>query len=105
MTWAQMNFAVRTSGDPRAVIAALREVVRGVDRTLPITDVRTMDEQVDRLFAKERIFAQLSGCFGLLAVALAGVGLYGLISCAVVRRTGRLGCAWPSERRLARCCG
>jgi len=60
-----------------------------------------MDEQVDRLFAKERIFAQLSGCFGLLAVALAGVACMGSFPVQWFAGRGRLGAhgprsdAWP----------
>ena len=54
-------------------------------------DLRTQDEQIDRLHAQERLFARLSGFFGVLALALACVGLYGLMSYAVLRRTAEIG--------------
>jgi ABC-type antimicrobial peptide transport system permease subunit len=88
---AQMNFAVRMAGDPTAVLASLRTVARKIDVTLPITDVRTLDEQIERRFTQERLFAQLSSCFGGLALALACVGLYGLMSYSVLSRTGEIG--------------
>src|SRR5687767_6530905 len=62
-----------------------------IDTTLPITDVRTLDEQIERRFTQERLFAQLSSCFGGLALALACVGLYGLMSYSVLSRTGEIG--------------
>jgi putative ABC transport system permease protein len=56
-----------------------------------VTEVRTLDEQIDRTFTQERLFAQLSSGFGLVALALAGVGLYGLMSFVVLSRTGEIG--------------
>jgi predicted permease len=89
--WAQMNFAVRMASEPDAVLASLRKVVREIDATLPITEVRTLDEQIERRFTEERLFAQLSSFFGGLALALACVGLYGLMSYSVLSRTGEIG--------------
>ena len=94
------SFAVRlampdrrtgASGDLTAVYAAIRAAVREVDPTLPVLNLRTQDEQIDRLHAQERLFAKLSGFFGLLALALTSVGLYGLMSQAVLRRTSEIG--------------
>jgi predicted permease len=97
----EANFAVRLAtfdrrtggpgGDPAAVFSAIRSAVRDIDPTLPVLNLRTQDEQIDRLNAQERLFARLSGFFGLLALALACVGLYGLMSHAVLRRTGEIG--------------
>jgi ABC-type antimicrobial peptide transport system permease subunit len=56
-----------------------------------VLNLRTQDEQIDRLHGQERLFAKLSGLFGSLALLLACVGLYGLISDAVLRRTGEIG--------------
>ncbi len=85
------NFALRTSGDPAAIFPAIRAAVREIDATLPVIDLRTQEEQIDRLNAQELLFARLSGFFGLLALALACVGLYGLMSYGVLRRTGEIG--------------
>jgi predicted permease len=89
--WAQMNFAVRVADEPVAVLPSLRKVARDIDATLPITDVRTLDEQIERRFTQERLFARFSSFFGCLALALASVGLYGLMSYSVLSRTGEIG--------------
>ena len=85
------NYAVRARGDMAALFPAIRAAVREIDPTLPVLGLRTQDEQLDRNHAQERLFAQLSGFFGLLALALACVGLYGLMSYNVLRRTGEIG--------------
>jgi predicted permease len=85
------NFLVRTQGDPAALFTAIRSTVRELDPTLPVLNLRTMDEQVGRLHAQERMFAKLSGVFGALVLTLSAVGLYGLISYAVARRTSEIG--------------
>jgi predicted permease len=86
------SFALRVAVDsPAAVYPLIRAAVRDIDPTLPALDLRTQDEQIDRLHAQERLFARLSGFFGLLALALACVGLYGLMSYTVLRRTAEIG--------------
>jgi ABC-type antimicrobial peptide transport system permease subunit len=65
--------------------------VREIDPTLPVLNLRTQDEQINRLHSQELLFARLSGFFGLLALTLACVGLYGLMSYAVLRRTAEIG--------------
>lgn len=85
------NFLVRSAGEPTALFAAIRTAVREIDPTLPVLDLRTMDEQIDRLHGQELLFARLAGFFGVLALTLACVGLYGLMSYVVVRRTGEIG--------------
>jgi predicted permease len=87
------NFAVRVAADqdPGPFFAAIRSAVRDIDPALPVLNLRTQDEQVARLHGQELLFAKLSGLFGALALLLAGVGLYGLMSHAVVRRTGEIG--------------
>ena len=93
MRWpgGQGNFAVRTSADPRAILGVIREIVRQLDPKLPLYDVRTQNEQIDRLLWQERVFAGLAGFFGGLAALLVCVGLYGLMSFAVLQRTGEIG--------------
>ena len=87
----QANYAVRAIGNPAALFGAIRAAVREVDPTLAVTDLRTQEDQVARMSAQEMLFARVSGFFGVVALALAGVGLYGLTSYMVVRRTGEFG--------------
>jgi len=86
-----VTFAVRAAGDPSALMPAVRAALRDIDPTLPVLDMRTQHEQIERLHASERLFAWLSTFFGLTAVALAVAGLHGLLSQAVQRRTGEFG--------------
>jgi len=85
------NFALRVVGDPLALGAAVRGVLREVDPALPLDNLRTQEAQIASLLTGERLFARLSAFFGLLATALAAVGLYGLMSYSVLQRTGELG--------------
>jgi predicted permease len=84
-------FALRTAGDPASLAPALRAAVTGIDPTLPISNLRTQEETVARSLAPERLFARLAGFFGGLALLLASIGLYGLLSYSVLRRTGEIG--------------
>ncbi|MBO0800740.1 MAG: FtsX-like permease family protein, partial [Blastocatellia bacterium] len=88
-TWA--NFALRASGDPRPTMAALAGVVREADRTLRLSNVRTMDDVVNRALQQERLLAQLGGFFSVFALGLACLGLYGVLSFAVAQRTREIG--------------
>jgi predicted permease len=86
-----MTFEVRTAGDPRNFIAGVRRVVQNLDTNLPLRDVITQTEQIDQATFQERLFARLSSFFAMLALVLACVGLYGLMSYAVARRTNEIG--------------
>jgi predicted permease len=83
----QMNFEVKTSSDPNVALNAVREAVRQVDRNLPLFDVKTQSGQAEQALAQERLFARLTGFFGLLALVLASIGLYGVMSYSVAQRT------------------
>ena len=85
------SFELRTAADPQAILPAIREVVSQVSTNLPLFDVKTESVQIDRLLFQERLVARLAGFFGLLALVLACVGLYGLLSYEVSRRTREIG--------------
>jgi ABC-type antimicrobial peptide transport system permease subunit len=85
------DFEVRYTGDFNAVSTAVQQAIHSVDRNLPITHVTTLDEQVARSIINQRLVAQLSTFFGLLAVFLSCIGIYGLMSYVVSRRTHEIG--------------
>lgn len=85
------NFYVRVRGTPEAAFQSIRTIVHNADPTLPITYLRTLDEQVSRSLNTERMLATLSGSFGVLALLLSLVGLYGVMSFVVTQRTREIG--------------
>ena len=85
------SLEVRTQADPRAVAAEVRKALVEVAPNLPIQDVATISERVNRLVAQERLIAEVAALFGLLALLLACIGLYGLTSYGVARRTAEMG--------------
>jgi predicted permease len=87
----QMNFAVRTAGEPAELAPAIREAVSQVDKDIPLFEVKTQMEQAEESLAEERLFATLSSFFGVFALLLACLGLYGVMSHAVTRRTNEIG--------------
>ena len=91
LTGEPAAFEIRTIGDPKAMIAPIRSLIDQRDSNLPIMNIATQSEQIDRLLAQERIVAQLSSFFGVLALLLACIGLYGLLSYEVTRRTREIG--------------
>jgi len=82
---------VRTRTEPAQLANTVREVVRELDPMVPVEDMRTMTEQVDLSVANDRLLANLSAAFGLLATLLAMIGLYGVMAYSVTRRTREIG--------------
>jgi predicted permease len=88
---ASARFIVRTTAPPETVLNPLRQTIRSEDRQLSIGSIDVVTDLVDRTLVRERMIATLSAGFGALAVALACVGLYGLMAYRVARRTGEIG--------------
>ncbi len=84
-------FHVRTSGSPLAVATSIRQVVRELDPQVEVTDLHTMNDLVHDQLRREQMLSQLSGLFSLTALALVCLGLYGILSYGVVRRTREIG--------------
>jgi predicted permease len=95
------TFEVRTAGDPLTIVAGVRDAVRQIDPNLPIVNVTTQLDEVEARFAQERTFAQAYTLFGGLALLVASVGLFGVMSYSVARRTMEIGIrmALGAERR------
>ncbi len=88
---AERTLHVRTAGEPTNLVAAIRHEVETLDKNLPVYNVRTFTELVAQSIYQERLIATLSGFFGLLALLLASLGLYGVMAYSVARRTREIG--------------
>jgi predicted permease len=86
-----MTLVVRTSGEPLAMLPAVRAEIRQLDPRLPVADVRRLDDVAAAALAQPRFTALLLTTFALLALLLAAIGLYGVISFMAARRTNEMG--------------
>jgi len=85
------DFTVRAAGAPGAMISALRRDLPAVQARLQVTDPQTLDEEVGSSLARERMVASISGFFGVIALLLASIGVYGTMAYNVTRRTAEVG--------------
>ena len=87
----ELTVVVRTLRPPQMVLPAIRRTMSEIDRNLPLVDVMTMEEQIAKGLQRERMFATLCSGFGILALVLSVVGLYGVIAYSTSRRRGEIG--------------
>jgi putative ABC transport system permease protein len=87
----RLYFYLRTATPPEQMFATVRSAMRSIDAALTVADLRTMDEQVEKSIANERMIEVLALAFGMLATLLAGVGLYGVLSYTTMQRTREIG--------------
>ena len=85
------NYEIRTLGDPARIVSAVQKQIIAFDPSIRLGKVQTLETQLDSVLNGERMVAQLSGVFGALALLLASLGLYGVLSYGVARRTNEIG--------------
>jgi predicted permease len=82
---------VRSTGDPHAIIAPVRQLMRSIDPELPLFQVATLAEEIDQSLWQERLLVRLATCFGIFALSLSAIGMYGILAYFVARRQPEIG--------------
>jgi ABC-type antimicrobial peptide transport system permease subunit len=85
------TYEIRTSLSAGAIVPSLRKAVQAIDPDLPLQDIRTQQEQIDASMQQERIIAVLTASFGMLALVVACVGVYGVMAYSAAQRTTEIG--------------
>src|SRR5262249_54673890 len=89
--FAYITLVVRANGDPSALASTIKNTVWAIDRNLPVSEVLTMDQVVDTANAQPRFEMLLLGVFAVVASVMAAVGIYGVMSYSISRRTHEIG--------------
>jgi predicted permease len=86
-----VTFLLSSSAEPNTLVAGVRQTISAIDRGLPVSIIRSVKDQIDRRLVTQRLIAELSAFFGGLALMMASIGLYGVMSYAMGRRTSEIG--------------
>jgi predicted permease len=90
-TVEEVTFLLNVSREPGGVFSPVRHAISELDQNIAVRSIRTLNEQIDRRLTTERLIAQLSAFFGGVALLLAAIGLYGVMSYSISRRTSEIG--------------